>query len=71
MIDAAELWELIHAEPFQSFHVYMADGHDYEVSNPDLAVPMESMLFVALPRNRWKFLSYAMITRVEGGEVAA
>jgi hypothetical protein len=70
MIDPADLQELLDREPFQPFRIRMADGKAYEVSNPDLAVAMDSMLFLALPKDRWKFLSYVNMTSVENGRVS-
>jgi hypothetical protein len=49
----------------------MSDGNFYDVVNPDLVVAMEIMLFIALPKTRWKFLSYQNMTAVESSDVAA
>ena len=70
MIDPADIRELLDQEPFEAFRIRMADGNDYEVTNPDLAVAMESKLFLALPKDRWKFLSYVNMTSVENGGVS-
>jgi hypothetical protein len=70
MIDPADIQELLELEPFQSFRIRMSDGKAYDVTNPDLAVAMDSMLFLALPEDRWKFLSYVNMTSVENGGVA-
>ena len=67
MIDPAEIEELLEKEPFESFRIRMADGNAYDVTNPDLVVPMESKLFIALPKDRWKFLSYVLMASVENG----
>lgn len=70
MIDPADLQELLEREPFQPFRIRMSDGKAYEVVNPGLAVAMDSMLFLALPKDRWKFLSYVNMTSVENGGVS-
>jgi hypothetical protein len=71
MIDFTEIQELVDKDPFQSFRIRMSDGNHYDVTNPDLVVPMESMLFIALPKSRWKFLSYQNMTSIESSEVDA
>jgi hypothetical protein len=70
MIHPSDIRELLAKEPFTSFRIRMADGNSYVVTNPGLVVPMDSQLFVALPNDRWKFLSYFMMTSVENGGVA-
>jgi hypothetical protein len=71
MIDPADIVELLDREPFEPFRVRMNDGNHYDVINPDLAVPMETKLFLALPKDRWKFLSYQNMTTIEDADVAA
>lgn len=71
MIDPADIQELVDKEPFQSFRIRMSDGNHYDVNDPDLVVPMENMLFLALPKSRWKFLSYQNMTSIESSEVEA
>ena len=71
MIDPADIQELLEREPFEPFRVRMADGNYYDVVHSELAVPMESKLFLALPKDRWKFLSYANMTSIESSDVAA
>ena len=70
MIDPADIQESLDQQPFEPFRIRMADGQAYEVSNPDLAVAMESKLFLALPKDRWKFLSYVNMTSVENGRIS-
>ena len=65
MIDPADIVELVEAEPFEPFRIRMSDGQSYDVTNPHLVVPMESKLFIALPKDRWRFLSYQNMTSVE------
>ncbi|HET6250877.1 MAG TPA: hypothetical protein VFE47_24520 [Tepidisphaeraceae bacterium] len=65
MIDPRGIQELLDKEPFKMFRVYMSDGHAYEVTNPARVVRMDSRLFIALPHDKWKFLSYTQITRIE------
>jgi len=71
MIDPGDIRDLLDKEPFEPFRIRMADGNSYVVDNPQLVVPMESQLFIALPNDRWKFLSYMMMTSVENGARAA
>ena len=70
MIDPEDIQELIDAEPFESFRIRMADGNYYEVTDPALVVPMDTKLFLALPKDRWKFLSYLNMVSVENGGVS-
>ena len=67
MVDPAILQELLEKQPFEPFRIRMADGLAYEVTNLDLVVTMDSMLFIALPGDRFKFLSYVNMTSVENG----
>lgn len=72
MIAPGTILELLDKEPFEPFRIRMADGHDYEVANPDLAVAMENTLFLAAPnRDRFKLLSYINITSIESPSKAA
>ena len=71
MIDQSTVQELLNREPFHPFRIHMSDGHIYEVVNPAVVVPMLTKLFIALPNDRWKFLSYSHVTRIEGQEVVA
>lgn len=71
MIDPADLVELLEKEPFEPFRIRMSDGNAYDVTNPNLVVPMETKLFLALGKDRWKFLSYQNMTSVESRDVAA
>jgi hypothetical protein len=71
MIDSNTLTELLEKEPFEPFRIYLTDGHAYEVINASVVVPMVTKLFIALPEDRWKFLNYAQITRIESVEMAA
>jgi hypothetical protein len=65
VIDPADIQELLDKEPFEAFRIRMTDGNSYDVTNPDLAVAMESNLFLALPKGRWKLLSYFNMASVE------
>jgi len=65
MIEPPDIQELLDREPFDSFRIDMADGHHYDVANPGLAVAMESNLFLALPKGRWKLLAYENMTGLE------
>ena len=47
----------------------MNDWDSYHVLNADLAVAMESNMFLALPKGRWKLLSYFNMTSIEDREV--
>ncbi|HZL35802.1 MAG TPA: hypothetical protein VFC78_10870 [Tepidisphaeraceae bacterium] len=71
MIHPRDIRELLDKAPFEPFRISMSDGHAYEVVDPDLVVPMATKLFLALPDDRWKFLSYQNITAIDGGAVAA
>lgn len=55
MFDPSDIQELLEREPFQPFRIRMEDGNSYPVTNLALVVPMESQLFIALPKDRWKF----------------
>ena len=68
MIDRRSIKELLEKEPFERFRIYMSDGHAYEVTNPDVVVAMDTKLFIALPQDHWKFLSFSQITRIESIE---
>ena len=65
MIDPVDVQELLDSDPFESFRIRMTDSTSYDVVNPALVVPMDTKLFIALPRDRWRFLSYINMTSVE------
>ena len=71
MVDRRTIQELLEKDPFQRFRIFMSDGHAYEVTNPGVVVPMDTKVFVALPEDHWKFLSYAQVTRIESIETQA
>lgn len=71
MIDPADFQGLLGKQPFEAFRIRMSDGNAYEVTNPELVVPMETKLFLALGNDRWKFLSYQNMTSVESHDIAA
>ena len=66
MVDQRTILELLAKEPFERFRVYISDGHAYEVlKKRGIVAPMETKMFMALPGDRWKFLSYAQVVRIE------
>ena len=66
MIDPGTMQELLDKEPFEPFRIQMNNGQQYDVTNPALAVAMESTLFLAMPkRDRFKLLSYQNVSSVE------
>jgi len=65
MVDPVDVQELLDKEPFEPFRIRMNDGNYYDVVNPDLAVAMEGNFFLALPKGRWKLLSYLNMTSIE------
>ena len=71
MIDPADIQELLNNDRFHAFRILMSDGNFYEVVDPDMVVAMENLLFIALPKTRWKFLSYQNMTAIESRDVAA
>lgn len=72
MIDPGSIQELLDKDPFEPFRIRMNDGQQFDIGNPALAVPMESILFLAMPkRDRFKLLSYQNITSVEPPLTAA
>ena len=67
MIDPTDIQELLDKDPFEWFRIRMNDGNHYDVIHPDLAVAMETNFFLALPKGRWKLLSYLNMTSIEPG----
>jgi hypothetical protein len=72
MIDPGTIQELLNKEPFEPFRIRMNDGQHYDVTIPSLVVPMESTLFLAMPkRDRFKLLSYQNMSSIESPLQAA
>jgi hypothetical protein len=71
MIDPRTIQELLDKEPFEAFRIRMSDGNFYDVTNPVVVVSMNTKLFIALPEDRWKFLSYQNMTSIESSDIAA
>lgn len=61
--------ELLHAIPFQSFVIYMADGRQFRVDHPDLVLASpknQSWVIVEEPNNDWMHhLAALLMTGVE------
>ena len=68
MIEPSDIQELLDKEPFEAFRIHMTDGRSYDVTNPGLAVAMEGNFFLALPKRRWKLLSYINMSSLEAGK---
>lgn len=67
-MNAREITDLLHRDPFQPFRLRLTSGDSHEVRNPVLAVPMRSRLFVAAPdSDDWKLVPYLHIAAVETG----
>lgn len=72
MIDPGSILELLEKDPFEPFRIRMNDGQQFDVTNPALAVPLEVLLFLAMPkRDRFKLISYQNITSIEAPLTAA
>ncbi len=44
-----DILELLRAQPFEPFRVYLSDGAVYEISHPDLAIVQRSKVIVGVP----------------------
>ena len=60
------LRDLLSRDPFRPFRVRVSSGSTYEVRNPDLAVPLKSQLFLAVPNSdKVTFIPYLYIAAVD------
>jgi hypothetical protein len=48
-MQAMELYDLIHREPFQPLRVVMKDGRTFDIRYPRLAVVSHNYLFLGIP----------------------
>lgn len=72
MIDPGTIQERLDKSPFEPFRIRMNDGEHFDVTNPALVVPMENILFLAMPRrDRFKLLSYQNMTSIAAPLTAA
>jgi hypothetical protein len=65
-----EIEERLLREPFEPFLVNVSDGKHYEITNPRLAVAMDTRLFIALPDNRWTLIALRQVTSLEDAQAA-
>jgi hypothetical protein len=58
--------DMLRREPFMPFQVVLTSGDRYTINSPDLAVMMESQLFLAEPRSdRFHLLRLNQIAAIE------
>ncbi|HBI45443.1 MAG TPA: hypothetical protein DDY78_21705 [Planctomycetales bacterium] len=48
-MQAMELYDLIHREPFQPLRLFMKDGRTFEIRFPRLAIVSHNYLFLGIP----------------------
>jgi hypothetical protein len=60
-----ELNEYLFKEPFEPFRINMADGKHFDVTNPRLAVAMDTRMFLAFPEGGWTLLALGHVTGLE------
>jgi len=61
-----DIRDLLQRDPFQPFRLVMTSGESYNITNPGLAVPLKSQLFIALDNGeRWAFCPYLHMAGVE------
>ncbi len=60
----AELEERLNKEPFEPFRVTTADGKHYDVTNPRMAVAMETRFFIAFPDEGHTLLALRQVTSI-------
>ena len=63
----ARIRELLHATPFQSFVIRMADGQEYRIDHPDFVLARSDtpQVIVEEPSGSVHFLSVLLMTSVE------
>ncbi|MEZ6233606.1 MAG: hypothetical protein R3B68_05415 [Phycisphaerales bacterium] len=57
--------DMLQSEPFVPFRVVTSSGRAYDVTNPDLVVPMKSRIFIALADDRSVMVSYLHVASIE------
>ena len=64
----ARIRELLHATPFQTFLIRMADGKKYRIEHPDFVLAASSevpQITIEEPNGSMHFLSALLVTSVE------
>ena len=63
----ARIRELLHATPFQSFVIRMADGQEYRIDHPDFVLARSDtpQVIVEEPDGTVHFLSVLLVTSIE------
>jgi hypothetical protein len=65
-MDLRQINEMLARDPFKPFRIKLADGTGYDVRNPGLVVPMQTMVLIAFPADdRFAVVSYFQITALE------
>ncbi|MEX2219904.1 MAG: hypothetical protein WD749_14225 [Phycisphaerales bacterium] len=62
---AEAIQDMLDQEPLQPFRLCLSSGESYDVMNPHTVALMKSRAFVALPNERWTFVSYLHIAALE------
>ena len=44
-----DILEILRAQPFEAFRIFMSDGSGYEIRHPDMAIVQRSKVIVAVP----------------------
>jgi hypothetical protein len=65
-----ELEERLNKEDFEPFRVNTSDGKHFDITNPRLAVAMDTRIFIALPENQWTLIALRQVTSLEGLQAA-
>jgi hypothetical protein len=65
-----ELEARLDREPFQPFRVNTTDGKHYDITNPRLAVPTDTRLFIVFGNDGWTDVVLRQITSLEGLQTA-
>jgi hypothetical protein len=65
-----KLREVLHARPFESFTIHVADGRDVPVPHPDFISldPRGRIVHVFLGDGRSEFIDFMLVTRIEIGD---
>lgn len=71
-MNADELRDLLHREPFAPFRIFMTDGNTYDIRHPEMAMPTRSTVHVGIEEEDGRgiadevvYLSLGHIVRIE------
>ena len=60
-----DIEELLDREPFLPFRIFLTNGDQFDVTRRHSVATGQTVLFIVLPDNRWKYIPLRHVASVE------